>query len=241
MNAARTRPVVAIDGPAGAGKSTVTRLVAERLSYLLVDTGALYRAVALAAEREGISWGDAPVVTALTERLSNERALKLERGPEGAAIVSLFGKNVSAHIRTLEIGQGASIVSAIPGVRVALLGLQRTLGEQGGVVLEGRDIGTVVFPDAEAKFFLTATVEVRARRRHEELAARGDTAELERVRREVMERDERDSNRPVAPLRRASDALEVDSSELSIEEVVDLMVERVREVERALSGAALGQ
>jgi len=234
----RRRPIVAIDGPAGAGKSSVTRIVAERLSYLLVDTGALYRSVALAAEREGIGWDDSEAVAALAQRLERGRALALERTADGAVRVLLNGEDVSARIRTLEIGQGASKVSAIPGVRSALLGLQRTLGERGGVVLEGRDIGTVVFPDAEAKFFLTASVDVRARRRFEELVARGQSTTLERVRNEVVERDERDSTRPVAPLRKAPDAVEVDSSGMSIDEVVDSMVERVHRIERAMSGSA---
>lgn len=231
----RKRPIVAIDGPAGAGKSTVTLLVAERLAYLLVDTGALYRAVALAAEREKLSWDDAPAVSALADRLRRDRALRLDRTANGAAVVLLYGEDISSAIRTLEIGQGASKVSAIPGVRAALLGLQRGLGERGGVVLEGRDIGTVVFPDAEAKFYLTASVEVRARRRYEELRARGIATNLEHVRQEVLERDERDSSRPVAPLRRAADAVDLDSSELTVEQVVDQVVERVRLVEKTLS------
>jgi CMP/dCMP kinase len=234
----RKLPIVAIDGPAGAGKSTVTRIVAERLGYLLVDTGALYRAVALAAERDGVPWDEAAGVTALAERLARERALALDRAPDGSMLVLLNDENVSGAIRTLEMGQGASKVSAIGGVRDALLGLQRSLGERGGVVLEGRDIGTVVFPDAEAKFFLTASVEVRAQRRYEELVARGQSTSLERVQREVRERDERDSSRPVAPLRKAQDAIEVDSSGLSIDEVVDSMVERVRRIEKVLAGAA---
>lgn len=234
----RRRPIVAIDGPAGAGKSTVTRLVAERLGYLLVDTGALYRAVALAAEREGLGWENSDGISALAERLARDRALKLESTGDGVPVVLLFGEDISLAIRTLEIGQGASKVSAIPGVRSALLGLQRMLGEQGGVVLEGRDIGTVVFPGAEAKFYLTASVEVRAQRRYEELAARGVSTDLQHVRREVLERDERDTNRPIAPLRKPEDALDVDSSELTIDEVVERVVERVRCIEKALSQSA---
>lgn len=235
MRPERKLPIVAIDGPAGAGKSTVTRLVAERLEYVLVDTGALYRAVALAALRADVSWDDAEGVTALAERLLHERALTFGRDEEGGAAVLLGGENVAQAIRTLEVGQGASKVSAIPGVRAALLGMQRALGQEGGVVLEGRDIGTVVFPRAHAKFYLTASVEVRARRRYDELVMRGEQTTLEQVCREVEERDRRDSSRPIAPLRKAPDAIEIDSSELSIDEVVDSIVSAVREVERTLA------
>ena len=235
MTPKRTRPTVAIDGPAGAGKSTVTRLVAERLDYLLVDTGALYRAVALAAERARVAWEDHASVVELAERLAREHALGLERAADDGIKVLLDGEDVSAAIRTLEIGQGASKVSAIPGVRDALLELQRSLGREGGVVMEGRDIGTVVFPDAEAKFFLTASVEVRARRRYEELVQRGQTIGFAEVCREVEERDERDRTRPVAPLCKAEDALEIDSSDISIDEVVERIVTAVRSVERALA------
>lgn len=235
MNARARRPVVAIDGPAGAGKSTVTRFVAERLGYLLVDTGALYRAVALAARRAGIGWQDEERVTALAQRLERERSLALERGRDGAVRVLLSGEDVSAAIRSMEIAQGASQVSAIGGVRRALLGLQRAAGEHGGVVLEGRDIGTVVFPEAEAKFFLTASVDVRAKRRHDELAARGEAPTLEAVQREVVERDRRDSSRAIAPLRKADDAVEVDSSSLDIEAVVETIVAQVRAVEQRLA------
>ena len=232
------RPVVAIDGPAGAGKSTVARLVAERLGYVLLDTGALYRTVALAAERAGVSWDDADAVSAYAAKLAADRAVQLERAPDGTLRSLLSGDDVSGSIRTLAIGQGASKVSAVPGVRAALLSLQRNAGEGGGVVLEGRDIGTVVFPDAEVKVFLTASVEVRARRRFEELAGRGDAPDMERVREEVIERDQRDSTRAVAPLKQAADAIVLDSSTLEVSEVVGQIVERVRAAERRLAGQA---
>jgi CMP/dCMP kinase len=231
----RNRPVVAIDGPAGAGKSTVTRKVAERLGYVIVDTGALYRVVALAAERAGVSFDDAVHASALAEALVAENAVQLRRSESGAMQVLLRGQDVSLAIRAQHIGQGASKVSAHPGVRSALLELQRAAGREGGVVLEGRDIGTVVFPDAEAKFYLTASVDVRAQRRRDELAARGTPPSLADVLNEVNERDRRDSSRPVAPLRKADDAQLVDSSALSIEQVVELIVAAVKTVERKLA------
>jgi cytidylate kinase len=232
------RPVVAIDGPAGAGKSTVTRRVAERLGYVRVDTGALYRTVALAADRAGILFDDAERVANLAASLVERGAVRLERGSDGSERVLLDGEDISGSIRTQRIGDGASRVSAIPAVRAALLELQRNAGVAGGVVLEGRDIGTVVFPDAEAKFFLTASVEVRANRRYEELVARGERPELDTVRAEVIERDTRDSSRAVAPLRRADDAVIVDSSGLDIEAVTESIVAHVREVELSLRNRA---
>jgi cytidylate kinase len=227
--------VVAIDGPAGAGKTTVTRRVAARLGYSLVDTGALYRTVALAAQRRAVAWTDEHGMGHMARALAEARGLRFESGTDGESRVLLEGEDVSLAIRDPEIGRGASIVSALPGVRDALLAMQRDAGEHGGVVLEGRDIGTRVFPDAEAKFYLTASVEVRARRRASELTARGIPANLEDVRREVVERDERDSNRPVAPLSQAADAELVDSSALEIDQVVESIVRRVREVEARLA------
>jgi len=228
---ARQRPVVAIDGPAGAGKSTVTSKVARALGYVLVDTGALYRAVALAAKRAGLGFDDAGGVGELAEALVARDAVKLEGGAEGTVRVLLDGEDVSQAIRTQELGQGASKVSAQPRVRAALLELQRAAGRQGGVVLEGRDFGTVVFPDAEVKLFLTASVDERARRRFEQLRAAGQSAVLDEVRSDVVERDRRDSSRPIAPLVKAADATVIDSSGLGIEEVVALIVAHVRDVE----------
>jgi CMP/dCMP kinase len=229
------RPVVAIDGPAGAGKSTVTQRVASELGYLLVDTGALYRAVALAALRAGVSWDDNDALGKLAFQLVEERAVELGTQAGGGVAVRLRGEDVSLAIREPNVSQGASIVSAVPAVRSALLDMQRAAGAQGGVVLEGRDIGTVVFPSAEAKFFLTASVDVRSQRRLDELLARGVSAEFAEVRREVAERDLRDSTRPIAPLKQASDATSIDSSVLSIDQVVARIVLRVREVEAELS------
>ena len=232
------RPVVAIDGPAGAGKSTVTQRVADELGYLLVDTGALYRAVALAAQRAGVSWDAAPELGTLAYQLVEERAVELGNQKANGFAVKLRGEDVSLAIREPSVSQGASKVSAVPAVRDALLDMQRQAGASGGVVLEGRDIGTVVFPNAEAKFFLTASVDVRARRRFDELVSRGGTPELAEVEREVAERDLRDSTRPIAPLKQASDAHTIDSSALSIDQVVARIVTRVREVEAELGAHA---
>lgn len=230
----KKRPVVAIDGPAGAGKSTVTQRVADELGYLLVDTGALYRTVALAAQRAGVSWDNGDALGVLAVQLVAERAVELGNQKSSGFSVKLRGEDVSLAIREPSVSQGASKVSAVPGVRLALLDMQRQAGSAGGVVLEGRDIGTVVFPNAEAKFFLTASVEVRARRRYDELLARGGSPELAEVQREVAERDLRDSTRPIAPLKPAPDACLIDSSGLSIEQVVARIVVRVREAEAAL-------
>lgn len=233
----RTRPVVAIDGPAGAGKSTVTQLVAERLGYILVNTGALYRTVALAAIRRGVSFGDVDALGHLANELARTHAIRLVKatGSRAEQGVLLNGEDVSEAIREQSVGYAASQVSAVPSVREALLALQRNAGQGGGVVLEGRDIGTVVFPDAEAKFFLTASVAVRARRRHEELLQKGETTTLAEVEKEVSERDRRDTSRPISPLRQAADAVVVDSSELGADAVADSIVARVREVEQRLA------
>jgi CMP/dCMP kinase len=212
------RLVVAIDGPAGAGKSTTARLLAARLGYDLLDTGAIYRVMALLSRAAGVSWDDGPGVAAFAN------ALDLQFRLEGQVNhVLVAGHDVSSEIRAPEMSDGASRVSALPEVRAALLGLQRRLGARGGVVVEGRDIGTVVFPNAGAKFFLTASTDERARRRVAELRAAGRPAELESTRAEMLARDERDSTRSVAPLKQADDALAIDSSGLTIEEVVAKM------------------
>jgi cytidylate kinase len=223
-------PIVAIDGPAGAGKSTVARKLADELRFVLVDTGAMYRAVALAAERAGIGWSDGPSLGQLADGLVNEAALSFERDPARGVRVKLRGEDVSDAIRTAGIGMGASTVSAHGEVRAALLDLQRQAGRNGGVVLEGRDIGSVVFPNAEVKFFLTARPEVRARRRHDELVAKGDTkASFESTLDDVRKRDAQDMGRAIAPLKQADDAVLVDSSEMGIEATVEKMAEHVRQ------------
>jgi cytidylate kinase len=218
----RTRGVVvAIDGPAGAGKTTVSRRVADALGYTRVDTGALYRAIALGAREAGVPWSDGPALAALSGRLQ----LSFAGTP---AHLHVDGRDREGDIRAPDISQGASIVSSHAEVRAALLGLQRALGKEGGVVLEGRDIGTVVFPDAEVKIFLTASDSERAKRRQAELASRGVDSDLATVLAEMHERDLRDSSRPVAPLAAASDAIRVDTTGLSMDEVVAKLVEIVR-------------
>lgn len=226
----RKRPIVAIDGPAGAGKSTVARKLAEALGYVLVDTGAMYRAVALAATRAGVAWNDAAAVAGLARGIVGEHALTFERDPKLGVRVLLRGEDVSEAIRMPDIAQGASTVSAHEEVRAALLDLQRQAGETGGVVLEGRDIGTVVFPRAEVKFFLTASAEIRAGRRHAELVAKGQNVTFDETLADVKVRDARDEGRAVAPLKQADDAVRVDSSAMSIDETVTFMLAEVKKV-----------
>jgi cytidylate kinase len=236
---------VAIDGPAGAGKSTVARGLARRLGYVLLDTGALYRTVALAAQRAGVPWTDVEGVSRIARALVEEDAIAVEasdsaptsiapgisaaRSGGSGMRVRLEGEDVSLLIRSPEMSQGASRVSAIPAVRAALLAMQRRAGEEGGVVLEGRDIGTVVLPDAEAKFFLTASPEVRARRRFDELTAGGKSVTFEETLADVIERDRADTERAVAPLRRADDARLVDSGGRAVDEVIEEMARVVEE------------
>lgn len=230
----RRRPIVAIDGPAGAGKSTVTRRVAERLGYLVLDTGALYRSVALAAERAATSFDDNAGVAQIAESLAEQGAVVFVSDALQGQRVQLSGKDVTLAIRSQQISDGASRVSALPGVRAALLELQRSIGRSGGVVVEGRDIGSVVFPDAEAKFYLDATAEERARRRHAELMGRGQDVNFETILLEVQQRDQRDTNRAVAPLIQAPDAKYIDSSTLTIDEVVESIVGEVQIIARKL-------
>ena len=226
---ARVHPIVAIDGPAGAGKSTVARRLADALGYVLVDTGAMYRAVALAAKRAGIAWDDASSVGGLARSIVARRGLSFDRDAEKGVRVWLDGEDVSDAIRAPDMGMGASTVSGLKDVRDALFDMQRQAGQGGGVVLEGRDIGTVVFPDAEVKFFLTARADVRARRRFDELTAKGATVTLEETLADVRRRDQQDTTRPVAPLRQADDATLIDNSDISIDETVARMAARVRE------------
>jgi cytidylate kinase len=213
---------VAVDGPAGAGKSSASRTLAARLGFAMVDTGAIYRTVALAARRAGIAYDDDAALEAL---LPGVRIRFAPPTRAGEAQRVLFGdEDVSSEIRTPPMSLGASAVSARPVVRAGLLELQRRLAlapENRGAVLEGRDIGTVVFPDADAKFFLTASPEERARRRHAELQAKGEASSFEAVLADQQKRDRDDSARAVAPLRPAADALQVDTTGLPLDAVVE--------------------
>lgn len=211
--------VIAIDGPSGAGKSTITKLLADRLGYIHIDTGAMFRAIALSASRAGIAADDDHAL----EELCRRTDVVLQRCDAAGCTVLLNGEDVSQAIRTPEISALTSRISARKPVRESLLKLQRRMGAKGGVILEGRDIGTVVFPDAEVKFFLSASAEERGRRRYLELAAKGESITLEETIAAVIARDENDERREHAPLRCADDAVVIDSTSLGIDEVLTLM------------------
>jgi cytidylate kinase len=215
--------VIAIDGPSGAGKSTVAHLLAERLGYLQIDTGAMYRAVAWLLHAAGIDPDDPAAV----ERLCSTVDIRLER-QDGRQRVLANGQDVTALIRTPEMSLLTSRISALKPVREAMMLAQRRMGARGGVVLEGRDIGTVVFPDADLKFFLSASAEERGRRRYLELVAKGQQVSLADTVQAVAERDLQDSQRELAPLRMAADAIAIDSSGRTIDGVLDSMVSACR-------------
>jgi cytidylate kinase len=217
----RSRPIVAIDGPVGAGKSTVARRLAQALGFAYINTGAMYRAVAIAARNAGIAPDD-PGLEAKLARLLESIVISFA----GDRIL-LDGRDVTGELGAPEIGDLASRLSTLAVVRAAMRELQRKAGAAGGVVMEGRDIGTAIFPDAEFKFFLDADVAVRARRRYEELAAKGAALDYDEVLAQLRERDRRDRGRELAPLRRAPDAALVDSSRLTIDQVVKLMQDRI--------------
>lgn len=210
--------VIAIDGPSGAGKSTLARLLAGRLGYLYIDTGAMYRAVGWKAKQAGVAAGDEQALAGLCGRVvvTIKHDANVQR-------VFVDDVEVTAEIRTPEMGMMASAVSKSPAVRARLLTLQRSLGASGGVVMDGRDIGTVVFPGADVKFFLDASAEERGRRRYAELREKGMDVDLARITREIRERDAQDSGRTLAPLKRADDAFLIDSSAMTVDEVLAAM------------------
>jgi len=214
-----TRPIVAMDGPAGAGKSTVARMVADRLGYLYIDTGAMYRAVAHRVIQEGIALSDHAKIAALARGLDIHFEVI-----DGQQHIFADDEDVTQAIRMPEATRLSSPVSAIQGVRKRLVELQRKMGESGGVVMEGRDIGTVVFPDAEVKIFLTASVSERAERRAEQLREMGMEADIEQIASEIRERDLRDSSRRHAPLKQAPGSTLVDTDNMTVEQVVEAIV-----------------
>ena len=207
---------VAIDGPAGAGKSTIAKLVAKEKGYIYVDTGAMYRGLAIHFLNRGIDPEDRDAVAEAC------RDAEVTIGYEdGVQQIYLNGENVTSMLRTEETGDMASKTSAIPEVREKLLELQRSLAREKDVIMDGRDIGTNILPDADVKIYLTASVETRARRRYDELREKGEDCSLEEISRDIKERDERDMTREIAPLKKADDALLVDSSDMTIQQVVD--------------------
>ena len=214
---------IAIDGPAGAGKSTIARRVAKELSFIYVDTGAMYRAMALYLLRKEANRDD-------TEQIGNicqdaEISIEYQNGEQ---IVLLNGENVNSYLRTEEVGNMASVSSAVPRVREKLLSLQRKLAKDMSVVMDGRDIGTTILPDADVKIYLTASSLTRAKRRYLELQEKGTVCNLDDIQKDIEERDQRDMNREISPLRQAKDAVLVDSSDLTIQQVVDRILQIFR-------------
>ena len=215
---------VAIDGPSGAGKSTLARRAAQALGYLYVDTGAIYRALGLFALERGAD----PADEAAVEALLPQAEIRMEHGEDGAQRMYLCGEDVTEAIRRPEVSRAASLVSAIPAVRAYLLEMQRDLARRHDVVMDGRDIGTVVLPQATVKIFLTASPEARARRRYKELEERGLSQPYEKVLSDIVERDRKDTTRETAPLRQAEDAAVVDTTSLDLEESFQALLERIK-------------
>ena len=214
---------IAIDGPAGAGKSTIARRVAKELSFIYVDTGAMYRAMALYLLRKEVNKDD-------TEQIGNicqdaEISIEYQNGEQ---IVLLNDENVNSYLRTEAVGNMASVSSAVPRVREKLLSLQRKLARDMSVVMDGRDIGTTILPDADVKIYLTASSLTRAKRRYLELQEKGTVCNLDEIQKDIEERDQRDMNREISPLRQAEDAVLVDSSDLTIQQVVDRILQIFR-------------
>lgn len=210
---------VAIDGPAGAGKSTIAKMVAKKLGFIYVDTGAMYRAMALHLLRKGIPATDSDAISAACE--DADITIQYQNGEQ---VVLLNGENVNGLIRTEEVGNMASSSSTNGDVRKKLVSLQQKLAKTAEVIMDGRDIGTVVLPDADVKIYLTAGSDVRAKRRYDELTAKGISCDLQKIEKDIIERDERDMNREISPLRQADDAVLMDSSYMTIEEVAEKII-----------------
>lgn len=216
---------VAIDGPAGAGKSTIAKLIAKKLGYIYVDTGAMYRAMALYFMRLGVKADETDKISSLCR----DAEISIEYR-DGVQVVLLGDEDVNGLIRTEEVGNMASATSVNGDVREKLVELQRKLAAKADVVMDGRDIGTVVLPQADVKVYLTASSAVRAKRRYDELVAKGQSADLEKIEADIIERDNRDMTREISPLKQADDAVLVDSSYMTIEEVADTVIELINKV-----------
>ncbi|PTL36520.1 cytidylate kinase [Candidatus Methylomirabilis limnetica] len=215
--------IIAVDGPVGAGKSTAARLLAKRLGYRYIDSGAMYRALAWKALQAGLDLDDEQCL----RRLVDETCIALESVGDRERIL-VDGEDVSGHIRKREVEQASSRISTHPDVRCVMVAHQRRMAVHGGIVMDGRDIGTVVFPDADVKFYLTARLEVRANRRHLELQAVDNTRGVEELVEEITARDARDMGRHASPLRKADEAVTIDTSDLRASEVIDAMEEEIR-------------
>ena len=214
--------IIAIDGPAGSGKSTVAKLVAKKLNYRYIDTGAMYRSVAWVAQKNGMDLADETAMAKIAENL------KIEFVPSAKGqSVLVDGENATSYLKNEVVGKGAATVAAQETVREVLVARQRQIGEMGNVVMDGRDIGTVVFPQSDKKFFFVADAEERGRRRYEELKSKIPDLDLKNIIEEIRQRDHEDCNRKISPLVRAEDALEVDTTRLSIEEVTDQVLENI--------------
>jgi len=222
------KQIVAIDGPSGSGKSTVAAMLSDELGYIHLDTGAMYRAVALAAALDNIPYDDPNRLDKLCRRIR----IDMYRREDGASIY-LNGRDVTEEIRSPEMSLGSSVVSSVPEVRSHMVRLQREIGGSGGVVAEGRDMGTVVFPDTPAKFYLDASPVERARRRWLQLKEMGMDEDPDKVRREMEERDQKDASREHSPLKRADDAIHIDTTGMTIAQVVEALADKVKELEES--------
>lgn len=216
---------IAIDGPAGAGKSTIAKLVAKKKDYIYVDTGAMYRAIALYILRNSVDASDDVAVKAACDNINID--IKYQ---DGAQQVYLNGENVSVDIRKEEVGNMASKAAAKSAVREKLLQLQRDLAKSNNVIMDGRDIGTFVLPNADVKIYLTASVEARAKRRYDQLVEKGESPDIDKIKADIEQRDFQDMNREIAPLKQAQDAIYLDTSDMNINQVVDFIVDKINAI-----------